>query len=161
MNTLNILKASECLGREHKTFSYIVSKVYEITEESDKDYKERFSWYWQKVIPDVLRKTRDIFLAKINGDVVACAILKKDETERKICTFLVLDKYRNRGIATALLEESFRYLGTTKPLITIAEYKVPMFFPIIRKYDWKRTQIIEKGYYSNLSREFVFNGEIS
>ena len=44
MNTLNILKASEYLGKEHKIFSYIVSKAYEITEESDKDYKERFTW---------------------------------------------------------------------------------------------------------------------
>lgn len=161
MSTFKIWKASEYLGKEHKIFSYIVSKAYEITEESDKDYKERFTWYWKKVVPDIIRGTRNIFLAIIDDDIAGCAILKGEETEKKICTLFVLDEYRNNGIATALLEESFKFLGTTTPLITIPEYKVSMFVPIIRKYDWRRTQIIEKGFYSNHSREFVFNGKIS
>ena len=110
MTKIEILKASKCLGKEHKAFSNIVSKAYEITEETDKDYKNRFSWYWEKVVPGVLNGTRDIFLAEFNGEVAGCAILKKEEGENKICTLLVLDKYRNMGIATRLLEESFKYL---------------------------------------------------
>ena len=161
MTKIEIMRASKYLGEEHRIFSYIVSKAYEITEGSDKDYKNRFLWYWKKVVPDVLRGTRDIFLAIVNNEVAGCAILKKEETEKKICTLLVLDKHRNKGIATLLLEESFKYLGTTKPLITIAEYKVSKFVPIIKKYGWERTEILDKGYYSNLSREFVYNGEIS
>ena len=161
MTKIEILKASKCLGKEHKAFSNIVSKAYEITEETDKDYKKRFSWYWEKVVPGVLNGTRDIFLAEFNGEVAGCAILKKEEGENKICTLFVSDKYRNMGIATRLLEESFKYLETTTPLITIAEYKVKQFSPIIRQYGWRRTQILEKGYYHSLSREFVFNGKIS
>lgn len=110
MTKIEILKASKCLGKEHKAFSNIVSKAYEITEETDKDYKKRSSWYWEKVVPGVLNGTRDIFLAEFNGEVAGCAILKKEEGENKICTLFVSDKYRNMGIATRLLEESFKYL---------------------------------------------------
>ena len=158
MCRVDILKASTYLEKDYNTFSYIISKAYEITEGTDKDYKDRFLWYWKKVLPGVLDGTRDVFLVKSNS---GCAVLKKEDSERKICTLFVLDEYRGMGIATALLEEAFKYLGTTTPLITIPEYRVEQFIPIIKKYGWRKTQILKKGYYSNLSREFVFNGKIS
>lgn len=86
--------------------------------------------------------------------------MKKDNTENKICTFLVLEGYRKKNIATKMLEQSFKYLGTTKPLITIADYKLPMFEGIIKKYDWVLTQTMEVGYYNNTSCELVYNGHL-
>ena len=68
--------------------------------------------------------------------------------------------YRGKHVATQMLEHAFRYLGTTKPLITIADYKISMFEPIIKKYGWKLTQTMSKGYYNTSSRELVYNGEL-
>ncbi len=59
-----------------------------------------------------------------------------------------------------MLEYIFEYLGTSKPLITITDYKVLSFVPIIKKYNWKLTQITSKGYYNNASCEFVYNGRL-
>ena len=53
---------------------------------------------------------------------------------------------------------SFEWLETTKPLITIADYKLPQFTSIIQKYDWKETSVLENAYYNNHSQEHVFNG---
>ena len=86
--------------------------------------------------------------------------MKKDDTESKICTFLVVEDYRGRRVATKMLEQSFNYLGTTKPLITIADYKIPMFEHIIKKYNWELTQTMSEGYYNSTSRELVYNGKL-
>lgn len=56
-----------------------------------------------------------------------------------------------------MLEYAFKYLETTKPLITIADYKVPLFESLIKKYHWKLIQTMEEGYYNDFSREKVFN----
>lgn len=100
-------------------------------------------------------------IATVDKKVAGLVFLKKEDGEQKICTLFVLDEYRGRGIATLLLEESFKYLGTTKPLISIADYKIGQFSAIIKKYGWVQTQILDDGYYNDTSRELVFNGTIS
>ena len=94
------------------------------------------------------------------NNVAGVAFLKKDDTESKICTFLVVEGYRGKHVASKMLECAFKYLGTTKPLITIADYKIPMFEPIIKKYNWELTQTMSEGYYNNSSRELVYNGKL-
>lgn len=49
-----------------------------------------------------------------------------------------------------------KWLGTTKPLITLADYKLDMFKPIISKYDWQLTEIVS-GLYNNKYEELCFN----
>lgn len=156
-----ILKASNYLESNHKLFSDIVSKAYNVTDHICKDYPNHFSWYWEKTVPAIFKGTRDIFIATVNKQIAGVVFLKKENEEKKICTILVLDKYKGTGIATALLEESFRYLETTKPLLSIADYKLDQFAFIIKKYGWKQTQVLSDGYYNNASREIVFNGKIS
>ena len=86
--------------------------------------------------------------------------MKKDDTESKICTLLVLEGYREKHVASKILEQAFKYLDTTKPLVTIADYKISMFEHIIKKYNWELTQTMSKGYYNDTSRELVYNGKL-
>lgn len=48
-------------------------------------------------------------------------------------------------------------LGTTKPIITLADYKLPMFEGLIEKYHWEQTQVVS-GLYNDHSQELVYNG---
>lgn len=96
----------------------------------------------------------------IDSKIVATAFLKKDSEECKISTFYVKPDYQRQGIATELLEKCFSWLGTTRPLITIADYKLDQFAKIIKKYDWQETQILTNNYYNAHSKEHVFNGRI-
>ena len=72
----------------------------------------------------------------------------------------MIEEYRGKHIATGMLEHAFTYLGTTKPLITIADYKLPMFEHIIGEYNWELTQTVSEGYYNSSSRELVYNGKL-
>lgn len=157
---VKILKISDYLKENQQEFIKLISKVYLFSNELQKDYPLRLQWYWQKVVPDIFCSVREIFIATKYNEIIGIAILKKENKEKKICTLLVDENYRRQGIANQLLRESFLYLGTSKPLISIPEYKVNQFSKIIKKYGWKETQVLEKGYYSNLSKEIVFNGKI-
>ena len=52
------------------------------------------------------------------------------------------------------------WLGTTKPLITFADYKLEMFKPIIKKYEWQLVEVVE-NFYNSHSKELCFNGMLS
>ena len=86
--------------------------------------------------------------------------MKKDDEECKICTLYVNPNYRMSGVGSLLLEESIKFLETTKPLITFTEDKLPMFAKIIEKYNWELTEIVD-GIYNKGIREFCFNGQLS
>jgi len=157
---LKILKISKHLEHNHILFGTYVSVIYNFTYDLYKDYPNYFKWYWTKVVPGVIERTREIMIATMGNDYAGIIIVKNENGERKICTLFIAPKYRNQGIASILVHEAVNYLGTTKPLITIPEYKLEQFASIIENYGWEQTQVLEKGYYSSTSRELVFNGTI-
>ena len=59
-----------------------------------------------------------------------------------------------------MVEASMGFLETTKPLITLADYKLPMFQPIIDKYGWELTEVVE-GLYNDKAKELCFNGTLT
>lgn len=155
------LIALSSLVNNHKLFVKFAQAAYNVTDFICKDYPKHFEWYWAKEIPRVFKGTGEIIICTIDNKVAGIAFLKKDEEECKVCTFLVVDEYRGKHIATKLLECSFKYLGTTQPLISIADYKIPMFEHIIKKYNWELTQVMDENYYNTTSREMVYNGKLS
>ena len=148
------------LMHDHKLFAKFAQAAYNVTDSICKDYPKHFEWYWAKEIPRVFNGTGEVVICMIDNNIAGIAFLKKDEEERKICTILVVDEYRGKHVASKLLEHAFKYLGTTKPLISIADYKITMFEHIIKKYKWELTQTMNAGYYNDTSRELVYNGKL-
>lgn len=144
----------------HQVFCKFAQDAYSATDCLCQDYPKYFEWYWSKNFPRVFNGTGEIVVCIIDDNIAGIASLKKINTEKKICTFFVVKEYRGQHVATKMLEYIFEYLGTSKPLITITDYKVLSFVPIIKKYNWKLTQITSKGYYNNASCEFVYNGRL-
>lgn len=142
----------------HQLFCKFAQDAYSATDCLRQDYPKYFEWYWSKNFPRVFNGTGEIVVCIIDDNIAGIASLKKINTEKKICTFFVVKEYRGQHVATKMLEYIFEYLGTSKPFITITDYKVLSFVPIIKKYNWKLTQITSKGYYNNASCEFVYNG---
>ena len=73
--------------------------------------------------PGIFLGKRNIISCYIGGKIVATSFLKKDDKECKISTLFVNRGYRGNGIGAELLEKCFCWLDTSKPLITIADYK--------------------------------------
>ena len=80
-------------------------------------------------------------------------MLKKDNQESKICTLLINEEYRKKGYSSLILEDSFKFLKTEKPLITIPKRRIEEFSKIIEAYGWVESQTIDDYF----SPEIVFN----
>ena len=145
-------------------FMILATKIYMITDFICDDYPKHKEWYFTKQLPATINgDERNILFVKNpedDNEIISMACLKRDEEEQKICTLYVSDKCRGLGIGTAIVEESMRWLGTTKPLITLADYKLEMFRPIINKYGWELTEIVS-GLYNDKAKELCFNGTLT
>lgn len=152
-------KASDLLkAGKNKKFAKIIAEAYMATDWICKDYPDHCDHYFSKYVPGIFDGEREIITYYIDNKIAAVAILKKDTEERKISTLFVKPEYQKRGIDTELLEKCFSWLGTTRPVITIADYKLDQFAKVIKKYGWVETQVLADGYYNDHSREYVFNG---
>lgn len=143
-------------------FIELATKIYLITDFICKDYPKHKEWYFQKQLPAIIGEERNILFVRSpenQSEIISMACLKKDKEEQKICTLYVSDKCRGFGIGTLIIKESMKWLGTTKPLITLADYKLKMFEPIINKYNWELTEIVS-GLYNDRSQELCFNGTL-
>lgn len=156
-----IISAIGLAKEDHKVFAKLIAKVYGLTDGNCDDYPNYFNWYWTKMVPAILNGTREILVCIIDKKIAGVVLLKNEEGEAKICALLILEEYQNMNVDGALLKKAFSFLGTTKPLITIAQHNLKRYGHLIARYEWEQTQILDKGYYNNTSREFVFNGKIS
>ena len=145
-------------------FMILATKIYMITDFICDDYPKHKEWYFTKQLPATINgDERNILFVRNpedDNEIISMTCLKRDEEEQKICTLYVSDKCRGLGIGTAIVEESMRWLGTTKLLITLADYKLEMFRPIINKYGWELTEIVS-GLYNDRTQELCFNGTLT
>ena len=139
-----------------KNFSKAVNEIYLLTDYNHKQYQDYLKWYYSKSIPRVLNGTGEIVFYLDGLTIAGVAILKKDKIESKICTLMISEEYQKRGYSKELLEESFAYLETDKPLITIPSNRLDEFKSIINAYDWKES--CKTDIY--LSEEIIFNKQL-
>ena len=142
-------------------------KLYNYLRDLAESYPEFDKWFYEIVIPEVEKKDdkREIIivLSELSGEnkvvLSGIAILKRTDSERKICTFRVHEEYRNLGIGTALFEECFIFLNTRKPIITISSDRIEMFKKHIENYGFVQKQVLT-NYYKQGSDEYVYNGTL-
>ena len=72
-----------------------------------------------------------------------------------LLSYIIDPEYRKKGYSKLLLEDSFEYLKTDKPVITIPEFRLGEFSSIINAYEWEKSSIIDNYF----SKEIEFNGE--
>ena len=144
-------------------FVQLSKQIYDITDFICEDYPNHREWYFHKQIPRVFTSNGEILFIRSKEDeneIIAVSCLKRDDEEKKICTLYVSDQCRGEHLGTEIIEASMEFLGTTKPLITLADYKLPMFKSFIDKYDWELTEVVS-GLYNTKSKELCFNGKLS
>ena len=161
-NKISTISVKELInqGVDQDKILEICDQLYEMTDFICEDYPKHKSWFYQKHLPATLvaESGRDIIFAyDKDRKIYGTSFIKKDNVEKKICTLFVSPDARGLGVGTALVEKSMELLGTTKPMITLADYKLPMFEGLIKKYHWEKTQVIS-GLYNEHSKELVYNG---
>lgn len=152
----NIVYLSEIKQHSSAKFSYYVNLVFDTIYFLRKNYPNFKEWYYKKVIPDVEVGKREIILKIINDKISAVSILKRSE-EKKICTFVVLSGYRNKGIGKEMLKRSIQFLGTNNPMITVSSDSINEFKHLLNEFGFEEFQNLGDYYRDGVS-EHVFNG---
>ncbi|MBQ7466476.1 MAG: GNAT family N-acetyltransferase, partial [Clostridia bacterium] len=127
-------------GYNEKDLRKICDDLYNITDFISEDYPKYNTWFYKKHLPAVFEDNsgRDIIFAyDEDKNIYGTAFIKEDSEEKKICTLFVKPEARGLGVGTLLVEKSMEILKTTKPMITLADYKLPMFEGLIKKYGWE------------------------
>jgi GNAT superfamily N-acetyltransferase len=114
-------------------------------------------WFWGKVAPGLATGSRQILAACSKDDLVGLAILKRELSERKICTLWVAPSGRNDGVGTRLVGQALAWLECEKPLITVCQERLDELQPLLRKFGFTLEQVCE-SYYRAARLEYVFNG---
>ena len=135
-----------------KNFSKAVLAIYLQTSYNHDQYPEYLKWFYTVNLPRILKEEGDIIFYLDGLEIVSLSTLKNTD-EKKICTLLVNEDYQKKGYSKQILEDSFEYLGTDKPLITIPTKRLKEFSKIIDAYHWHETSKTNEYY----SEEVIFN----
>lgn len=125
-------------------------------------YPDFIQWFQQKVVPGLKSGHRCIYIATPVHDpkcIAGILILKKEATEKKICTLCVFHQYQNQGLGTMLLNRAIRDLQTPYPLITISSLYLKEYYPLLNKFNfalWGEYQ----DYYRTGMAEYSYNAPI-
>ena len=135
-----------------KNFSKAVLAIYLQTSYNHDQYPEYLKWFYTVNLPRIFKEEGDIIFYLDGLEIVSLSTLKNTD-EKKICTLLVNEDYQKKGYSKQILEDSFEYLGTDKPLITIPTKRLKEFSKIIDAYHWHETSKTNEYY----SEEVIFN----
>ena len=105
-----------------------------------------------------LHKGREILLIVRDDEyIMGAAVLKKSNSEKKICCFRIAPIYQGQGLGTLLMKESFKILETEKPVITVSGQRAGQFKKILSYFQFS----VERVYYEKyrpLTAEYCYNG---
>ena len=158
MTIVNKFKIEALSNLDIVDCSIISQTIYQFLKMLNFKYPGFKMWYWSLFSSKgSLKNEREILFCRNNNEIIAVSILKYSQDEKKICTFRVKKSYQGQGIGHLLMEESFEYLNTDKPLITLHKTKEYEFRSLFKYYNFEKQQSL-KGYYSFFSTELCYNG---
>jgi ribosomal protein S18 acetylase RimI-like enzyme len=115
-------------------FLKISLEIYDTIKFVSNHYPNFKEWY-EKVLKEIPEGTRDIIFIRNERELKGFIIIKNSINEKKICSLYIKENFRKIGLATKLIEESFKVLKTTTPIISIPKETIKEFLYFIKKYN--------------------------
>lgn len=152
---MTIVKLKELSKEDKNKFysGYLPEIAFNYTEDFIKNYPEFLFWMKSKVIDN---EDKEILLLKDKKIPIGFSILKYSES--KICSFYILPYFRNKHYSSILIEECFKNLNITYPLITVSKLVKDNFTNLFSKYNFRLITELDNLYKEN-SIEYIFNKE--
>lgn len=138
-------------------FEFYLDSIYLTICQLDNEYPNFNNWYYQKVKNGILIDKREIIFNIIDNYISGIAILKMEDDENKVCTLRVPEMFQKMGIGQSLLLDSFEYLNTQYPLITVNSQKHNQFKKLFSYFGFEKAEIYNQ-FYNIVSNEISYNG---
>ena len=138
-------------------FDYYIDSIYNTIIKLEQEYPGFHVWFYDKVRSDIMSNKREIIISLVDDHIAGVAILKKTVEEKKICTLRVLERYQKMGLGKRLVLESFEYLDTKTPLITVTSCRENQFKKLFNYFGFeKASECLD--YYRKEYKELTYNG---
>ena len=130
--------------------------VLHLTEPVSEIYPNYPKWFLNTFLPGLKKKERLCVVAQDETQkLIGCVLVKKTETEKKICTFFVHPDFRRRCVGKQLMIHTLTALGEF-PLISVSEKKMAELQPFLLKFGF-HLSAAKKGVYHSDETEYYFN----
>ncbi len=143
--------------QDYPLFDFYLDSIYMTLIQLDNEYPHFKDWYYQKVKQGILQGERDILFNLYDDSIAGVAIVKNTSFEKKVCTLRVDKRFQRNGIGTSLLLDSFDYLDTHKPKITLNSAKEHQFKSLFTYFGFKKVDEY-KNLYMFGTKEISYNG---
>lgn len=159
MAKIEVDSLEELIKKQYPTLyiQKIINDVLTISMLVKDDYPDYRNWFLNKQVPGIYDGSRNIIVAHIGDQIVGFVSLKKDDKEKKICTFYIAKTFRKNRVGSILALKAIEWLEYDKPLITIPTDKLGDFLSIAKRYKWEVTDI-KDGLYRANNPEIILNG---
>lgn len=129
-------------GASDMNFKYIANYL----TAAGKLYPDFKNWLYMTFRPGYLDGTRSILICDHESQISGVALLKKDLSEKKICTFYVSPEFRGQGIGSELMKRSVQALGEKDICITVPEERSLELYPTLNNSGFKITSAVDGMY---------------
>ena len=143
----------------HVSNLLLAKEAYKVLKDLGTYYPDFYSWYWNKVVPNLYLGITNIILLLVDSEIVGVSIIKNSEVESKLCALRIKEQYKNKGYALYLIDYSLKLLNIDKPLCSVSEDLINQYSRIfINKYNFNISHVY-KGIYQRNKLEYEFNGD--
>lgn len=134
------------------------NEIYLFLIKLNLEYPCFLNWYHKLFGSEFsLTQGREIILCRSGKTLAGVSILKKSAEEKKICTIRVDKRFQRLSIGKNLMELSFEWLESDKPLITVRKSMQSEFHNLFQYYGFN-LEDQKRGYYRYFSTELSYNG---
>lgn len=138
--------------------AFDATEVWDALKHLEPLYPGFEDWYWNQVLPGCANGTRRVFTSRdetgLNGLVIA-----KNNEEKKLSTIFSSPRVRGGDVASRLMLDAMRWLGTRQPLVTVPESRMEAFLPLANKFGFDYCDVLD-GHYGAGRVEHIFNSRL-
>ena len=139
----------------HPEHIFLYERILHLLQPTKQYYPKLNKWYREVFLVGLMQKERAYIIAKDDGKLVGCALLKKTPNEKKICSLYVQSDYRRRGIGEQMLKMALSELGKS-PEMSISQKNIHFFQPLLERYGFQLSYK-KRGEYTPNNTEYHFN----
>lgn len=89
-------------------------------------------WLTFKFLGNLSKGQRKLLVAHNGDSVVGYSLLKQSAQESKICTFYIIDEYRELGVGQELMTQSLQTLDSSETFITVSDERLEELSPLLK-----------------------------
>lgn len=140
---------------DRTTYLTLIDNIVNFSKNFTNNYLDYNNWFYNIHLEGLGNGRTTLFSTDKNGKIIGVCNIKNKDNEKKICSLLIDNQYKDTKLYHELIIKSFNHLNSTKPSIKILLEDYKYYIGIIEEYNWKLKEIDKQTqlYYNNKKKK--------